>query len=123
MKCFIMLVWLLGGSIWTYAQQKEEAQDIALEDPQMSRKYFKGGYLMYDCYDRHWVCTTKAMSNACDDQREKAIDRNSLKLPCATWQSYADHDTCAIEQKRLVELGMQFSFCTHQRAKKHFIEF
>ena len=123
MKLLVVLILIPILSFNAFPQNVEKNIDVSLDDPQMSLKYLKGAHLIFDCFDNHWVCTTSPQRDSCVEQREKAIDRNQLNLPCAYWKSFSSVDTCVEEQVSLINKGMQFSFCLHENSKRHFISF
>jgi hypothetical protein len=115
--CIILLILSSG---YCYAQKSakltdEEASgvglDVALTDPLLSLKYQRGKYLVYDCIDRHWVCTGKAEFDLCLEQRDVGLlDKNS-RMPCGAFDYFENEKKCQKHQKKLINRGDGTRFC------------
>ncbi|MBD67155.1 MAG: hypothetical protein CME62_18285 [Halobacteriovoraceae bacterium] len=109
-----LLILSLFVCLSCFAQEvadEEEALDITLQDPFLSIKYQRGEYLVYDCVDKHWVCTGKPEFNNCNEARDIAQYENRNKLPCASVKGFSSEDECNKIQKRLTSSGYDVRFC------------
>jgi hypothetical protein len=97
--------------------------DILLQDPEMSIFYQKGGYLIYDCIEKHWVCTAKPEHERCIAVRKNSISDNDPKLPCASIKKFISHEVCIKSQKEMVDWGIRGRFCKHPTINKNEMTF
>ncbi len=68
----------------------------------LSTKYFKGEVLVYDCVDRHFVCTSLVSATECREERDSFLAKNRFELPCAPIKSFNTHEECSEEQYKRV---------------------
>ena len=111
----LLFISLVFTSI-TWAQdvdsdQIEEAEDITLRDPNLSLKYQKGAFLLYDCVDKHWVCTAKPEFLSCKESRDIAIKDQSSTRPCVPIREFSSDQACQNHQRTLVDSAMRTRFC------------
>jgi hypothetical protein len=92
--------------------------DVALEDPDLSLRYQRGSYLLYDCIEKHWVCTGSPEYNYCKKSREEAILDRSPKLPCAHVKLFKNEKSCNRTQQIITSRGDYARFCLHPEYKK-----
>lgn len=88
-------------------------QDITLSDPNLSLKYVRGPFLLYDCFEQHWVCTTKFEFRNCKESRLEQIKDNVLKLNCSPVEEYASEDECVDVQRRITNRAVELRTCLH----------
>lgn len=68
----------------------------------LSTKYFKGEILVYDCVDRHFVCTSLESATECREERDRFLAKNRFELPCAPIKAFKSHEECSEEQYKRV---------------------
>jgi hypothetical protein len=88
-----------------------ENLDVSLTDPILSLKYQRGKYLVYDCLEKHWVCTGKSEFDLCLEQREVGLlDKNS-RMPCGAFDFFKTELNCQKHQTLLTNRGEGTRFC------------
>lgn len=105
------------------AKEEEVAEDFLLLDPQISAIYDRGEYLLYNCNDKHWVCTRKVEFDQCERLRKSAIADNMEFLPCVGIKKYEKVEKCITEQKRVTYNGVSNRFCLHPKRSKDELSF
>lgn len=98
--------------------QAEESQDILLQDPNLSLKYQRGKYLVYDCIDKHWVCTGEPEFDNCIDGREIAISENYERLPCVPIMQFDEVKACQKVQTRLTDRAFTMRDCLSKEMRE-----
>jgi hypothetical protein len=125
---FIALI-TLGASCYAQDESVSEASstnsskdsmDILLQDPNLSLKYTKGKFLLYDCYDKHWVCTSKYEYQACRDLRKILLKDHTARLNCSPVKQFSSEKDCQLAQKSLVTRKMGLRTCIHPTIQKQF---
>lgn len=101
-------------------QDSENNIDILLQDPNLSLKYTKGKFLLYDCYDKHWVCTSKFEYQSCRDLRKILIKDHTARLNCSPVKEFISENACHLAQKGLVVRKMGLRTCIHPDIQKQF---
>lgn len=96
-------------SMSCFAQQ---AIDILQQDENLSFKYQKGRFLVYDCLDKNWVCTKSIEYERCKKIRNKAILDQDENFPCAYFEPYQTMDECHKKQTSLTNRSDVMVFCT-----------
>ena len=104
------------------------AQDVINEgfDPTkdfISDKYMAGTSLIYDCLDRHWVCTGESEYQACVKERAINISIKRTELPCVASEVFASKRECFARAKTLVARGNIPKTCLHPLERQRFIGF
>lgn len=120
---FLIFYTLLSTQAWgqvdvsTERELKEQARAAAKDQGpedflkgtgvRLSSRYFIGGVLVYDCVDRHFVCTSVESADECRDKRADAITKDRFELPCAPLKAFENHEVCVKEQyKRVHEIPL-----------------
>jgi hypothetical protein len=99
-----------------YIQRGEDydgTQDISLSDPNLSLKYVRGAFLLYDCYEKHWVCTTKFEFRNCRETRDELLKDNTLELNCTPIKEFKSEAECVEEQRRITSRAIELRTCLH----------
>lgn len=81
----------------------------------LSSRYFRGGVLVYDCRDRHFVCTSISSANECHDERMWFINKDRFELPCAPIKQFKDHESCVSEQYKRVHDIPEARWCYNDK--------
>jgi hypothetical protein len=110
-------MWMLLFIHFSWAQVSE----LDSQSAELSIKYFAGAYLVYDCQDKHYVCTDEYEYKRCQSNRDHAEKDMDIKLPCVPINKFLDRKTCEEKQKELVSTGRYVNFCLHEDYKKRFI--
>lgn len=119
MKMIKFALVFLCFSFQLFAQDSNKAgQDILLMDPYLSTKYQRGSYLLYDCYDKHWVCTAKAEFDTCQDARSTASKNKDDKLPCMPLKAFESEAKCNEIQARIVSSSYGNRDCKSEELKE-----
>jgi len=92
--------------------------DILLMDPYLSTKYQRGQYLVYDCIDKHWVCTGKAEYENCFDGRKIAQENKYDRMPCAPVKVFDGEGQCNKIQARLTSSATNMRACKSEDIRK-----
>lgn len=106
-------------SLCSFAQVNQQADDkanldVLLDDPLLSLKYQRGSYLMYDCTDKHWVCTGKSEYNLCLERRKVGILDKNLNLPCGAFTKFKSEKECQKYQIEVINRSEGVSFCVNE---------
>lgn len=104
-----VILYIIFFSINSFAQTTSE--DINQNDPKLNYKYEKGRFLVYDCFDKHFVCTQSLEYNRCKDARVKAIKDGEEHLPCAYFDPSQSISECQKKQQSLTNKGENYLFC------------
>jgi hypothetical protein len=106
------------SEVQTDEPNPKQAVDILLLDNELSVLYSRGGYLLYDCQSKHWVCTSKNEKVRCDNARKFAIKENEENLPCAIIKLFDDEKSCQKKQQIIIDSAMENRFCMHPERRK-----
>ena len=107
------IVFLSAGSLNSVFAQEEENEDILLSDPYLSVLYQRGRHLLYNCIDKHWVCTGKAEFDSCIETRNESLKDNDTNLPCAPVRIFISEDECVAHQASIINAATENRFCLH----------
>ncbi|MCB9063152.1 MAG: hypothetical protein H6622_16630 [Halobacteriovoraceae bacterium] len=86
------------------------------ESRQISREYYEGSYLIFNCDDGHFACVNERGFNYCKDKREYAVARGEYFLPCGPLKKFKDLTECLHEQDQHVYSLFNKSFCHFNRS-------
>lgn len=103
---------MLVFSVAAYAQD-EGNEDILLSDPYLSVLYQRGSFLIYNCADKHWVCTARPEFVGCIEARNESLKDNEANLPCAPIREFDSEKDCVAHQASLVNAQTENRFCIH----------
>ena len=95
-----------------------EAKDFSLYDSFLNNNYQRGPYLVYDCSEKHWVCTGDSEFKRCKRIREKAIKDNKKNLPCGMIKGFKSERQCHQFQLKLTSRNDYSRFCFHDEYRK-----
>ena len=87
-------------------------------DPYLSTKYQRGVYLLYDCIDKHWVCTGLAESKICSEGRVIASENKFDRMPCSPIKEFASESKCNEIQARLTNASTTVRECKSDEIRK-----
>ena len=119
---FLLLTKTLGAQdVVPESTEQKAAKDITLDDLEMSYKYTKGGHLLYDCQDKHFVCTSKVETKRCKTARKNSILDNDDILPCAITQKFKDYNECKEFQQKRVNMAINHMYCYHPDKREAFL--
>lgn|GEM_PF-2069553 len=100
-----------------YKDKSMQVKQIGTEEVyrparRISKKYFEGNTLIYDCVARHYACVDSVSLDRCKEDRELALREKKLKiLPCAPLKEFKTFISCAKEQEKLQERRFNREFC------------
>lgn len=89
----------------------------------ISVKYNAGPALVYDCLDRHWVCTGATEHQACQEKKAANIDIGRHELDCVPAKVFETKRDCYVLARQLVVRGNVPSACLNPKERKRFIGF
>ena len=103
----------------TKTEQKRDKSkdDITLSDPDLSIKYQRGRFLMYDCEDKHWVCTQKLEFDRCSEKRKYVDFIKGQLYPCAPVKPFASEAECVKRQRKFTEKNHSVRSCLSKSSK------
>lgn len=81
----------------------------------LSSRYVQGNVLVYDCKDRHFVCTDMINATECHDARLEAIEKNRFNLPCAPVKHFKDTDECVEEHYKRMHQIPDTTWCYSEK--------
>lgn len=84
-------------------------------EPRVSNKYFRGKNLIYDCYDKHFVCASDLDFDECTEERQEALDNRRVILPCAPLKRMPDQISCFKLNYTLIHQQTYKGFCISQK--------
>lgn len=117
MNKFVILLFFLVLS--AFGQNADDVGlDISLRDPNLSLKYQKGEYLVYDCGDKHFVCTALPEYKRCLNQLNYDLENNEIDLSCAPLKKFNTNNECIKEQKRLVHSSIYNGMCENPNKRE-----
>jgi hypothetical protein len=91
----------------------EVGVDIDQQDPNMDALYKKGPYLVYDCKNKHWVCTQELEYKRCQIQRKTSLLDYENELACAYFDVFDRREDCWKKQQELTNVAKYEQFCLH----------
>ena len=94
-------------------EEKDETLRRRLE-PRLSRKYYRGRYLIYDCESRFYACVNLPSYFNCKELREKQKDRKEVLLSCAPLKQFKTQKECFDTNYSLIHRVTNKSFCVNQ---------
>lgn len=103
------------------ARLQEEGARYRIEDyieetnTPLSSRYFKGSVLMYDCKDRHFVCTSMLNAIECRDMRDHLLNNERFFLPCVPIKRFKTDDECVKEQYRRMHEIPDLRWCYNSK--------
>lgn len=89
----------------------------------LSIKYEAGPALVYDCLDKHWVCTGKSEHKDCTGRRLKNIEEGRIELNCMADKVFESKYDCVNFLERIIHRGNVPRGCLHPEHRKRFIGF
>lgn len=103
-------------------QISKDRLDIDQQKSRISLKYTKGSYLMYDCYDKHWVCTDEVEVKNCRLKREEGIMNYNVNLPCVVFENYSTNSSCIERQQWVTNQSIAVTFCKNSKMKRKVVD-
>lgn len=103
----------------TNTEQKRDKSkdDITLSDPDLSIKYQRGRFLLYDCEDKHWVCTKKLEFDRCGEKRKYVDFVKEQLYPCAPIKAFASEAECVKRQRKFIQKNHSVRSCLSKSSK------
>lgn len=89
----------------------------------ISAKYEAGPALVYDCLDKHWVCTGPNEHSVCSERRLENIQEGRIELNCMPDQIFPTIKECFEYIPRLIARGNVPRGCLHPAHRRRFIGF
>lgn len=118
-----LLVLIIFYTISLKAEEKTSSSeniDIYQQKERLSVKYTRGGHLLYDCDDGHFVCTDELEAKNCLVKREFHLLEKSEELPCVMFKKFPKEKDCLDEQKRLINRAVHVMSCKNDlKALEH----
>ncbi|MCP4913152.1 MAG: hypothetical protein GY909_08530 [Oligoflexia bacterium] len=71
-------------------------------EPRISRKYYRGEHLIYDCKSNHFACVNRESFNLCKENREFDIVERRRNLRCAPLKVFRTQKECFDEQYKQI---------------------
>lgn len=84
-------------------------------EPIISEKYSRGKNLIYDCFDKHYVCVSDVNYDDCRSLRDLAIEKRKVILPCAPLKVYDSQISCFSSYYTLIHQKTYKGFCIRQQ--------
>lgn len=97
--------------------EKIDQLDVDQQKTRLSVKYTKGPILIYDCLDKHWVCTDKVEAKNCNDKRRYEELEKNENYPCAVFETFETNKQCIKKQKELIDQAIHVIFCVNPKFK------
>lgn len=114
----LLLLCSIFLSLNSFSQStKDQGVDIDQLDPNLSYKYQKGRFLLYDCKDNHWVCTKSIEFERCKKSRKKEILDGFDHFSCGHFRPFQSVDDCHKKQLKLTNQNLDFAFCHKTKLK------
>lgn len=112
-----MVIFIFLYALFGRLALSEDNIDIAQQSERLSLKYTKGNVLIYDCDDKHWVCTDVLEEKSCLSKREQVtLDKNQY-YSCVVFKTFKLYENCVKEQQRLTDHSVHVLFCTNSKFK------
>ena len=89
----------------------EDSLDIDQQKERLSLKYTRGPYLLYDCVDKHWVCTDEREMQSCEKSRQESLLERDQYFSCAYIEKFKNSKICIEKQKWLTTFAVDIIFC------------
>lgn len=102
-------------------EKAKRADSIRVEDYLQERatpltfRYFSGPVLVYDCRDRHFICTSMLNAIDCRDQRDNSINLDRFELPCVPIKKYNSDEECIKEQYKRMHQIADLRWCYNNK--------
>ena len=101
----------------TYVDTKMRTMQVGKAEPyrpsvRISRKYYEGEFLIYDCKSRHFACVNELSYERCKIARKEGLDSKAERvLECAPLRVFSNFTSCAQEQYILQHRRLNKSMC------------
>lgn len=115
MKFLTFFLIFLGSTQLILAEEKkQEEKDMKVEsdeldeirrkrfEPRISRKYYRGEHLIYDCKSNHFACVNRESFSLCQENREFDIAERRRNLRCAPLKVFRTQKECFDEQYKQI---------------------
>ena len=112
----------IDKKVFTEKEMKETLDNDYL-DPVISFKYERGSYLIYDCQDKHWICSGSLEFKRCQDWKKQADKRNAKSYQCVAVKRYKNISSCVDAQYAQVNKNHDIRFCLSDATKKIEVNF
>ena len=127
----VFFLFAVFAQTWSFARtngqeamgQATEGKDFLQQDPNLSARYQRGPFLIYDCDSRHWVCAGKAERDRCQNWRQEGLAKREKRLACAFFVSFDSEKACQKKQLQMIENAGAHRFCLHPEARKREIAY
>lgn len=115
---FILVFINISSALCADGAASKANEDFSLFDSFLDNNYQRGGHLVYDCLEKHWVCTGAIEYNRCLRYRSTALKDNKNKLPCGVVKKFKNEKVCQLEQSRLTSRSDYSRFCFHDNYRR-----
>ncbi len=86
---------------------------------QISKAFFSGEYLIYDCQKGFFACVDEFGFQDCQAARDHSIEVGKKNLPCAPLKKFPYFEDCENAQKKEIESPKQKVFCFLKTSKNY----
>lgn len=109
LSSFILLILFFVDAKDFYSKNNliKETQD----EPAISREYFLGEYLIYDCEKGSFLCVNDSGFQLCKGRRESDRYLKKISYRCAPLKKYQNQKECIDAQLQFINNPKQKSFC------------
>ena len=83
----------------------------SLDEPAISRKYFQGEHLIYDCETANFACVSSEGFKLCEGKRKSDLYLKKLNLRCAPLKKFENQKSCFKAQLKYIHQGRRQLFC------------
>ena len=81
------------------------------KERQISKKYFLGSYLIFDCENQHFACVSERSFRGCQKRRQNALLDKRFHLECAPFKKFPTRKACFQEQAKQIQFPKKKLFC------------
>jgi hypothetical protein len=92
--------------------------EFSQDSVQISRKYYSGQFLIYDCASKHWVCVDKDGYEGCRVERDSAKKDFETNLKCSPIKEFKNQKECVEFQRHKTHHPESTKYCIHQDLRK-----
>ncbi len=99
---------------------KSIAYGEAEAEPQISKEYYRGDHLIYDCEGKYFACVDSFSFNLCSKKRTMALETNENNLPCTEFVKYSSQAECNDYARLFRKTSTDKKFCFNENYLKNF---
>lgn len=88
----------------------------------LSKTWFQGRHLVYDCRYDHFACVGERSFDRCVGYLDEDLSDGKTTVRCTPIKTFADEGECIREQYSIIQKVREMPFCANHLNKRTFTE-